>query len=675
MKLSSIFSYIGYLEIPASSSRRFDNPAAISQPALPNDKELIKSASPNILTCTSQKFAKSPMKFYLVCIFAFILFANFVSAAHYAVGIANDALDGRSANDFQVVLWNPANGIGDNLTDVIGQNGNSGYDNFYMIDCEALDTPCSIGDILNVKIFSYPYSSEENVTITGAGFDIASNITLNSVPTTEPVFPVDFSNLSIQTINFNCTFNDLDSNTANVSLYGNWSGGWHLNETKTASGASGSVLFSKNLSEGLYSWGCFVNDDLSVSSFSENNFTLTVDRTKPVVNSLLINETLVCGTANSVRITCNTNDSAGIDRVIIEAENPVGSFTNHTANFLSGDDYYSDIPLNTEGLWNFNCFSYDYANNSENVSESFEVYPDSPDLVFSSSVNFSNYNPVEDEEIIVSATISNHGCSNADNFLVGFFEGEPETGNQVGENQTISILSFSNYSVNISWNAKIGPTNLFAFADVGNSINEFNESNNKINKTIDVGVWQEFYGNVTGMKILSDASFDNLSIWQEGLNLQGNVFMADTESNIDWSSLVAIGRDKYGNPVGDDFSEIDSFLGTGNFKDSIEKTFTSGGEPILTKDFFINNKNVTNVPVINSTNNSNFMTGILWDSSDDSDGEYGGSNKEDIVFVAQLNKNSLGSYGTYDYELAIPVSLRDYYSNDTKDVYFYYDLV
>ncbi len=114
--------------------------------------------------------------------FVFILAVHFISAAHYAVGIANDALDGRSANDFQVVLWNPANGIGDNLTDVIGQNGNSGYDNFYMIDCEALDTPCSIGDILNVKIFSYPYSSEENVTITGAGFDIASNITLNSLP-------------------------------------------------------------------------------------------------------------------------------------------------------------------------------------------------------------------------------------------------------------------------------------------------------------------------------------------------------------------------------------------------------------------------------------------------------------------------------------------------------------
>ena len=65
-----------------------------------------------------------------------ILFLGFASAAHYVIGIANDAFDGTSANGFSVVLWNPANGISDNLTDFIGVSGMAGYDNLYMLEGE-----------------------------------------------------------------------------------------------------------------------------------------------------------------------------------------------------------------------------------------------------------------------------------------------------------------------------------------------------------------------------------------------------------------------------------------------------------------------------------------------------------------------------------------------------------
>jgi len=108
-----------------------------------------------------------------------------ISAAHFIVGYTNNALDGTSANGKTTVLWNPANGINDNLTDVVGPTGNSGTDNIYMIDCELLKTPCLVGDEIRVKIINNGdnyISSYTNITVTGSGFDVMPNLTLNSPP-------------------------------------------------------------------------------------------------------------------------------------------------------------------------------------------------------------------------------------------------------------------------------------------------------------------------------------------------------------------------------------------------------------------------------------------------------------------------------------------------------------
>ena len=61
--------------------------------------------------------------------FSIALAMPIVSAAHYVVGIVNDAGDGTGANGRSIVLWNPTIGIGDNQTDIIGISGNSGIDN------------------------------------------------------------------------------------------------------------------------------------------------------------------------------------------------------------------------------------------------------------------------------------------------------------------------------------------------------------------------------------------------------------------------------------------------------------------------------------------------------------------------------------------------------------------
>ncbi len=136
----------------------------------------------------------------LVVLF-FIFEVSFVAAAHFVVGRVNDARDGNFADGEVVTLWNPAVGLADNLTDVVGPAGNSGQSNFYMIDCELLSSPCDLGDVLSVKVFDdnsgeYFSSREVNVTVTGAGYDLANNLTLNSPPQIDSVV-VDDSLVSV----------------------------------------------------------------------------------------------------------------------------------------------------------------------------------------------------------------------------------------------------------------------------------------------------------------------------------------------------------------------------------------------------------------------------------------------------------------------------------------------
>lgn len=162
------------------------------------------------------------MKKYFFYIFIYFLI-SFVSASHYIVGIVNNARDGTSANGHTVVLWNPTNGINDNVTDIIGTSGNSLSNNIYMIDCELLNQSCRIGNTLYLKVINMGdghFSTNISVVVTGAGYDIASNITLSSllnftsvtvddnIPS--PINEIDLLSGSNQTVSCNAIISDLD---------------------------------------------------------------------------------------------------------------------------------------------------------------------------------------------------------------------------------------------------------------------------------------------------------------------------------------------------------------------------------------------------------------------------------------------------------------------------------
>ena len=211
------------------------------------------------------------------------------------------------------------------------------------------------------------------------------------------------------------------------------------------------------------------------------------------------------------------------------------------------------------------------------------------------------------------------------------------------------------------------------FVDYAQEVFEYNESNNGLNQSFDVTAWQEFYGNFSGQVILSDGNLEDLAIWNSSI-FGGSIFIVDMESQIDWLSLIAVGIDSGGGESLDDFSDVDSILGMNSFNDSISKLFLEGGVPKLKEDLVIHETTVENVSLIDSGSVGTFFTGMLWDSSDDSNGEFDVSEKEDLVFVGIVNESKSGDHGISDYHVRIPVNLRSYDTNNEKEVYFYYDL-
>jgi len=293
-----------------------------------------------------------------------------------------------------------------------------------------------------------------------------------------------------------------------------------------------------------------------------------------------------------------------------------------------------------------------------------------------SDISFSTSSPVENINITMNASVKNIGRADAYNVTISFYNEETFI-----SNVTLNHIPRGSFAVaQTQFAPKIGLNNIFVYVDppteTNGSIQESNESNNIANNTLHVVAWQEFFGNITLDKRLSTSDNSNISLWFNQTFASGNIFITDSEAQISWSSLQALGRNASNSSTTNDFADADYLLNMSSFSDSVSNRFTSDGiTPIATTNFTVHNKEIFNVPVINSINSSNFITGILWDTTKDTDGEFSIEDKEDLIFVTKVNPKMQGAFGTYDYEITIPVKIREYYLEDTKIVYIYYDLI
>ncbi|RMD65843.1 hypothetical protein D6817_05360, partial [Candidatus Pacearchaeota archaeon] len=304
--------------------------------------------------------------------------------------------------------------------------------------------------------------------------------------------------------------------------------------------------------------------------------------------------------------------------------------------------------------------------------------------VNSSDISFDNSTLIEGHNVTVSVNVRNTGRADVYNVVVQIFDGDPgQGGSQIGSNRTIDSLGAGNSSiVNFSeFVPALGPNTIVAIVDpplaTNGSIEEDNETNNNASAVFDMPAYQVLYGNVYGDLIIADNSSTQLSNWTNVSSPEGNIFVADSEttSGINFGALQALGKGTNGGKAPNDFSELDSLLNMSNFADSIANLYTSDGStPRQTRNFIVFNRLITDVPIINSTNTTYFVTGILWDTSDDSNGQFDTSEQEDVVFITEINHSQAGAYGTYDYEIKYPVLLRSYYGPDKEQVNLYVEL-
>ncbi len=121
--------------------------------------------------------------------------------------------------------------------------------------------------------YGYNLSYYYNGTLSNRTTDLWFT-TSNPIPSAILNAPNDYNVTSnTTTTTFNCSATD-DSNLANITLYGNWSG-WHANETINLTGTSNSTTFAKNISKGAYKWNCYACDSDNNCAFSSANYTFT----------------------------------------------------------------------------------------------------------------------------------------------------------------------------------------------------------------------------------------------------------------------------------------------------------------------------------------------------------------------------------------------------------------
>ncbi|MFH1290290.1 MAG: hypothetical protein ABIH92_02675 [Nanoarchaeota archaeon] len=434
------------------------------------------------------------------------------------------------------------------------------------------------------------------------------------------------------------------------------------------------------LGEGLHNWTVECVDvfpDLNVGVSNTSNFT--VDLTPP---SITLNAP---GNYSNVlrEVTFNFSAEDNFD-ANISCDLYIDGVLNISGIIVvNGSSENRTVGGNSLGLhtWNVSCED-DVSN--VNWSATWEYNVTLPDLMVNeSAIDFNNTSPRENETVLINVTVYNLVNVTITNVTVQFYDGDPDSsGEQIGSDQTISSISgLGQETASVAWGANLGTSQIFVVVDpplaTNGSIEEWTETNNEANRSITVGGWHYVVGDINSLSKYELAEPNSsVMVWTAANFDEGNLYVVDSESIVSWTDLQAIGQDTSDANTANDFTDMDALLNMTNFIDSVSDTYTnSSGDIINVTAYTVFNGVIDEVPIANSTNNTNFFTGILWDASDDdADGEYSIDDAEDLVFIAAINKNKQGAYGIYDYEIRIPAQLREYKDTETRSVVFYSEL-
>jgi len=284
-----------------------------------------------------------------------------------------------------------------------------------------------------------------------------------------------------------------------------------------------------------------------------------------------------------------------------------------------------------------------------------------PDIFVNASEIFFNVSHSrETENITINATIRNLGSAAANNFHVQFFDNNRT---QIGGNLTIGTIAAGSFVVvNVTYITIIGNRTILVAADYLNNVTETNETNNNATAQLNVQSTTFFAGGLAGSNLTLDSAL-NQTKFNFGFNDAGGVYFFDIDASFNLTHLQALGRNRSGAIAFNDFGDADFILGSQFFNDSVRVFWTGGdnGTANMTRTMEVSNNTIANIPVINTTANGTFVTGILWDTNDDDDGEFDTTDREDLVFVGNINVSQDAGFGDglkSDYAVRVPSLVR-----------------
>jgi PGF-pre-PGF domain-containing protein len=172
-------------------------------------------------------------------------------------------------------------------------------------------------------------------------------------PTLNIDYPIAFANLSSSDVTFNFTV--VEANIDSCELYGNWSGGWHLNQTLVNPSTDVTTNFTTiTLDEGVYFWNVECNDTSSNSAFNDSNFTFTIDLTPPSVYLELPENNTYNDTSNTIDFTYNVSDSSDLVNCSLIINDAINITDTGMLKDTAGQNLTTYLP-NGDYNWSVNC--------------------------------------------------------------------------------------------------------------------------------------------------------------------------------------------------------------------------------------------------------------------------------------------------------------------------------
>ncbi|MBM3200263.1 hypothetical protein FJZ53_04960, partial [Candidatus Woesearchaeota archaeon] len=177
--------------------------------------------------------------------------------------------------------------------------------------------------------------------------------------------------------NVQFAYTPVDNNLDTCELWGNWSGGWHLNDTFIS--PTNNVSNSSNtlgIESGRYVWTIYCNDTLANNNITNDNYTLKVDTVQPaleVISDIAVNEDF---TEFSIDLTANLSDNLDTDSELsvsfnVNNSNVSLSMNNATSNLtitaVANETETANITLITvDSSGNTNLTSFDLIITAQN---------------------------------------------------------------------------------------------------------------------------------------------------------------------------------------------------------------------------------------------------------------------------------------------------------------------